>query len=77
MGYYADLIKEKKTEKKNANAYYVAISLLKGGHSVSETVRELTGNYKFTRDEAYKALDKAAKDLHDADIEQMVLEYYK
>lgn len=76
MGYYAKLA-EKKAEKKNANSYYVAVSLLKGGHSVSEAVRELTGNYKFTRDEAYKALDKAAKDLHDANIEKMVREYYK
>lgn len=72
-GYYAKLAKE----KKNSNAYLIALSLLKGNTPVRECVRELTDNYHFSKDEAYKALDKAAKDLHDADIEEMVRKYYK
>lgn len=91
MGYYADLIKEKKekqnskeekgyyaklVEEKNANPYYIALSLIKDKHSVNDIVRELTSNYGVSKSEALHAIEKAAKDSHEAEIERKARELY-
>lgn len=70
-GYYAKLV-----EEKNANPYYVALSLIKDKHSVNDIVRELTSNYGVSKSEALHAIEKAAKDSHEAEIERKVRELY-
>ena len=75
-GYYAKLAEEK-VAKKNANPYYVALSLIKDNHSYKEILRELTKNYSVPEQEAYKAIEKAATDLNKAEIAKLAREQYK
>ena len=70
-GYY-----EKLVEEKNSNPYYIALSLIKDKHSINDMIRELTSNYGATKAEALKAIEKAAKDLHDAEVESKVRSLY-
>ena len=70
-GYYAKLV-----EEKNANPYYIALSLIKDKHSVNDMVRELTSNYGVSKSEALHAIEKAAKDSHEAEIEKKARELY-
>lgn len=69
--YYAELI-----EKKNANAYYTALSLIKDGYSAQECIKQLVDNYHFNKTEACKALEKAANDLHKSEIAKIAKEQY-
>ena len=70
-GYYAKL-----AEEKNSNPYYSALSLIKDKHSVNDMVRELTSNYGVSKSEALHAIEKAAKDSHEAEIEKKARELY-
>ena len=70
-GYYAKL-----AEEKNANPYHIALSLIKDKHSVNDMVRELTSNYGVSKSEALHAIEKAAKDSHEAEIERKARELY-
>lgn len=70
-GYYAKLV-----EEKNSNPYYIALSLIKDKHSVNDIVRELTSNYGVSKSEALHAIEKAAKDSQEAEIERKVRELY-
>lgn len=63
MNYYEKII-----EQKNANPYYIALSLIKEKQSVNDMVRELMTNYSVSKSDALHAIEKAAKDLHDAEI---------
>ena len=70
-GYYAKL-----AEEKNSNPYYIALSLIKDKHSVNDMVREITSNYGVSKSEALHAIEKAAKDSHEAEIEKKARELY-